>query len=243
MEGVDAPSYMDSVASWHPATRAVEAAIMHVRGVTSSQGGVSARMLSGNELVPTTGYRGTKSSSVLHTLLCSRVRANCLPGLVCMERIETSAGVASLAGSALGRVGVGAKMARFRAPGIAVVMLAVSVTGADAAHTAGVPPRPRRNSDVVLNVGGFMLRASASSPGSREPARGAANAHKPLRLRGGGNAHGALPKYPSNRALKQDEYAAPFGTIMRTRSGAMIGMLFSSITTYIFACVRVHAKL
>ena len=26
--GVDAPSYMDSVASWHPATRAVEAAIM-----------------------------------------------------------------------------------------------------------------------------------------------------------------------------------------------------------------------
>lgn len=171
------------------------------------------------------------------------VRANCLPVLVCMERIETSAGVASLAGSALGRVGVGAKMARFRAPGIAVVMLAVSVTGADAAHTAGVPPRPRRNSDVVLNVGGFMLRASASSPGSREPARGAANAHKPLRLRGGGNAHGALPKYPSNRALKQDEYAAPFGTIMRTRSGAMIGMLFSSITTYIFACVRVHAKL
>ena len=72
MEGVDAPSYMDSVASWHPATRAVEAAIMHVRGVTSSQGGVSARMLSGNELVPTTGYRSTKSSSVLHTLLCSR---------------------------------------------------------------------------------------------------------------------------------------------------------------------------
>ena len=71
MAGVDAPSYMDSVASWHPATRAVEAAIMHVRGVTSSQGGVSARMLSGNELVPTTGYRGTKSSSVLHTLLCS----------------------------------------------------------------------------------------------------------------------------------------------------------------------------
>ena len=52
MAGVDAPSYMDSVASWHPATRAVEAAIMHVRGVTSSQGGVSARMLSGNELVP-----------------------------------------------------------------------------------------------------------------------------------------------------------------------------------------------
>ena len=97
MAGVDAPSYMDSVASWHPATRAVEAAIMHVRGVTSSQGGVSARMLSGNELVPTTGYRGTKSSSVLHTLLCSPFRANCLPELVCMERIETSAGVASLA--------------------------------------------------------------------------------------------------------------------------------------------------
>lgn len=98
MEGVDAPSYMDSVASWHPATRAVEAAIMHVRGVTSSQGGVSARMLSGKEPCSfTTGYRGTKSSSVLHTLLCSRDRANCLPELVCMERIETSAGVASLA--------------------------------------------------------------------------------------------------------------------------------------------------
>ena len=31
MAGVDAPSYMDSVASWHPATRAVEAAVMHVR--------------------------------------------------------------------------------------------------------------------------------------------------------------------------------------------------------------------
>ena len=28
MAGVDAPSYMDSVASWHPATRAVEAAVM-----------------------------------------------------------------------------------------------------------------------------------------------------------------------------------------------------------------------
>ncbi|EKX52762.1 hypothetical protein GUITHDRAFT_161282 [Guillardia theta CCMP2712] len=40
------------------------------------------------------------------------------------------------------------------------------------------------------------------------------------RLRGGGAAQGALPKYPSNRALKQDEYAPPFGTLLRSRSGA-----------------------
>ena len=39
---------------------------------------------------------------------------------------------------------------------------------------------------------------------------------------GGGASHGALPKYPSNVALHKDEYAAPYGTIMRTRSGAMI---------------------
>jgi cyclomaltodextrinase len=43
-----------------------------------------------------------------------------------------------------------------------------------------------------------------------------------MRLRGGGASHGAVPKYMSNRALDQDEYAAPYGTIMRTRSGAMI---------------------
>ena len=47
MEDVDAPSYIDSAASWHPATRVFEAAIIHVSGVTSSQGGVTARMLLG----------------------------------------------------------------------------------------------------------------------------------------------------------------------------------------------------
>ena len=81
MEGVDAPSYMDSVASWHPATRAVEAAIMHVRGVTSSQGGVSARMLSGNvlfpSLLPGTVVQNLHLYYTLYFVLA--VRANCLP--------------------------------------------------------------------------------------------------------------------------------------------------------------------
>jgi len=42
----------------------------------------------------------------------------------------------------------------------------------------------------------------------------------PLRLRGGG-AGSSAPKYQSNTALKRDEYHVPFGTILRSRSGAL----------------------
>jgi glycosidase len=89
------------------------------------------------------------------------------------------------------------------------MLLVALATVANAAHTASVPPRLKQQTDIVLNVGGMMIRASPNKPDA------------PLRLRGGGGAH-AAPKYPSNIALKQDEYAAPYGTIMRTRSGAMI---------------------
>jgi len=93
-------------------------------------------------------------------------------------------------------------------------MLLVLATGASAAHTLSSPPRPsntrNKHADVVFSVGGMMIKASSAKPAD------------PMRLRGGGASHGALPKYPSNVALHKDEYAAPYGTIMRTRSGAMI---------------------
>lgn len=98
----------------------------------------------------------------------------------------------------------------------AAVMLVLLATGTNAAYTKSVPPRLKRNTDIVLNIGGMIIKASPAVPS--DPA----TPSKTMRLRGGGAAHGALPKYPSNVALKQDEYAAPYGTIMRTRSGAMI---------------------
>jgi len=92
------------------------------------------------------------------------------------------------------------------------LFLLMLAAGGDAAHTQSVPPRLKNPSDheIVLNIGGMLVKASPTAPS------------EPMRLRGGGAAHGALPKYPSNRALNADEYAAPYGTIMRTRSGAMI---------------------
>ena len=43
-----------------------------------------------------------------------------------------------------------------------------------------------------------------------------------LRLRGGGAQQSTLaPKYQSNRALKPEEFTPPFGTLIRSRSGAL----------------------
>jgi len=45
--------------------------------------------------------------------------------------------------------------------GALLVTLAV---GAHAAHTESVPPRLRKHADILLNVGGMMIKASPSAP-------------------------------------------------------------------------------
>jgi hypothetical protein len=65
----------------------------------------------------------------------------------------------------------------------------------------------------------FLLHMNFATAAHTSPER---VLHVGLRLRGGGAQQSTMaPKYQSNRALKPDEFTPPFGTLIRSRSGAL----------------------
>jgi len=58
-------------------------------------------------------------------------------------------------------------------------MLVTLCVGADAAHTKSVPPRFKKHTDIMLNIGGKMIRASPSAS-TKTPS----TPSKTMRLRG-----------------------------------------------------------